>query len=121
MNTTLSMPPLEDILPEGKEWYTTKEAAIVLGRSAQYVRDCFDSQKLLGYALNARGTRGKEQRKSLQISRASLIVYLLEAANFRPGDFAERVRELVNRLTPEEKRALANDLLPSPQRSIWDR
>lgn len=112
--------PVLGLLPAGKEWFTAKEAAAVIGRSAQYVRDCFDNQKLMGHAFNARGKSGCEQRRSYQIPRASLLLYLLETANYQPGDYAQRVRELAFALSATERRALAKSLNDSLA-SVWSR
>ncbi len=112
--------PVAKLLPEGKEWYTAKEAASVIGRSPQYVRDCFDNQTLLGHAMNARGKSGCEQRRSYQIPRASLLLYLLETANYRSGDYMERIAELLRQLGPAERRTLS-DSLRAGSDSIWTR
>lgn len=110
--------PVARLLPSGKEWYTSKEAAQVIGRSAQYVRDCFDNQKLMGHALNARGPAGDEKRKSYQIPRAALLLYLLETANYHAGDYALRIMELIENLAPEERRRIGSKLMAAPV-SIW--
>lgn len=80
----------ERLLPPNKLWYTVKEAAAVLGRSDQYIRDCFDNQKILGHIWNGKAARGKEQRRSYHIPRESLILFLMETANYQAGDFIER-------------------------------
>jgi hypothetical protein len=110
--------PVARLLPCGKEWYTSKEAAQVIGRSAQYVRDCFDNQKLMGHALNARGPVGGEQRRSYQIPRAALLLYLMETANYHAGDYALRIMDLLENLAPDERRRIGSKLLASPI-SIW--
>ena len=110
--------PVAGMLPEGKKWFSSKEAASVIGRSPQYVRDCFDNQKIMGHALNARGRTGDEKRKSYQIPRAALLLYLMETANYQGGDFAERILNLAGQLAPGERRALAEKLRGNP-RSIW--
>ncbi len=78
------------LLPDRKQWYTVKEAAAVLGRSDQYIRNCFDNQKILGHIWNGKAARGKEQRRSYHIPRESLILFLMETANYCAGDFIER-------------------------------
>jgi len=112
--------PVAKLLPEGKEWYTAKEAAGVIGRSAQYVRDCFDNQKILGHAMNARGPSGSEQRRSYQIPRAALMLYLMETANYRPGDYAQRLCFLLEQLDASERRRIAEQLRQSTM-SVWSR
>ena len=110
--------PISKLLPEGKEWYTSKEAAHVIGRSAQYVRDCFDNQKIMGHALNARAVAGDEKRRSYQIPRAALMLYLMETANYQDGDFAGRVETLVECLSPDEKQKIS-DRLREETKSVW--
>jgi len=116
--TTSTLTPIAILLPEGKEWYTSKEAARVIGRSAQYVRDCFDNQKIMGHALNARAIAGDEKRRSYQIPRAALMLYLMETANYQDGDFAGRVGTLVDRLSPDEKQKIS-DRLREETKSVW--
>ena len=82
----------EKLLPDKKEWYTVKEAAAILGRSDQYVRDCFDNQKLLGHVWNAKAKRGQEKRRTYHISRQSLVLFFMETANYHAKDFLQRVR-----------------------------
>jgi hypothetical protein len=116
--TTTLLTPISKLLPEGKEWYTSKEAARVIGRSAQYVRDCFDNQKIMGHALNARALAGDEKRRSYQIPRAALMLYLMETANYQDGDFAGRVGTLVDCLSTEEKQKMS-DRLHEQTKSVW--
>lgn len=75
-------------------WYTIKEAASILGRSEQYVRNCFDNQKLLGHLCNAKAKSGQEQRYSYQISRESLVLFFMESANYQAEDFLERLQKV---------------------------
>lgn len=86
----------EKLLPDDKEWYTVKEAAAILGRSNQYVRDCFDNQKLLGHVWNAKAKRGQEKRKTYHISRQSLVLFFMETANYHASDFLKRIRNAEN-------------------------
>jgi hypothetical protein len=116
--TSAPLAPVSRLLPEGKEWYTVKEAAYIIGRSTQYVRDCFDNQKLMGHAFNGRSKAGSERRRSYQIPRESLLVYLMETANYRSSDYRERVEQLLNRLPREEQKKIGERLL-KPATSIW--
>lgn len=86
----------ESILPDKKIWFSPKEVAAVIGRSDQYVRDCLDSQRILGHALKGRAIKGKEIRKSYQIHRTGLILFLLETANYSSEDMFDRIIELVS-------------------------
>ncbi|MCQ2955853.1 MAG: hypothetical protein MJ218_01495 [Opitutales bacterium] len=82
----------EKLLPDQKKWYTVKEAAAILGRSNQYIRDCFDNQKILGHVWNGKATKGQEQRHSYHIPRSSMILFLMETANYTANDFLTRVK-----------------------------
>ena len=77
----------ESFLPDDKPWYSVKEVALILGKSDQYVRNCFDNQRLFAHVLN-----GNAQRKSYQISRRSLVLFLMETANYNAQEFYERVK-----------------------------
>jgi hypothetical protein len=72
----------EGFLPSTQRWFSPKEVASIIGKSAQYVRDALDNQKILGHTLSGRAPKGKEKRKTYQISRESLILYLMETANY---------------------------------------
>jgi hypothetical protein len=85
----------EFLLPPGKQWFTPKEAACVIGRTDQYVRDAFDNQKILGHHANGRARRGREKRRTYQIHREAILLFLLETANYKPDDFLHRVQELL--------------------------
>ncbi len=104
------MSPIAQLLPDGKDWFTTKEAAALLGRSQQFVRDCFDNQALLGHTLSSHGLGAPATRRHHQIPRHVLLLYLLETANYRPGDFLARVLDLARTLTPEERERLRVEL-----------
>jgi hypothetical protein len=117
---TAQMPEFSSFLPKGQEWFTVKEAAAVLGRTPQFVRDAFEQQKLLGFAFNGRGEKDAARRRSIQISRASILIYMMQAANFRSEDFADRVDELVSKLTREEKQHLVA-ALQKELNSVWGR
>jgi hypothetical protein len=83
-----------------KEWFSPKEMADIIGKTDQYIRDAFDNQKIFGHASNGRSPRGQEKRKSYQIHRDGVILYLLETANYSSEDFTERIIELI-RSKPE--------------------
>lgn len=78
-------------LLDNKTWYTVKEVAALLGKSEQYVRDCFDNQKMLGHVWNAKAGRGKEKRHTYHISRECLVLFLMETANYNATDFLARI------------------------------
>ena len=87
----------EQLLSDNKPWYTVKEVAALLGKSEQYVRDCFDNQKMLGHVWNAKAERGKEKRRTYHISRKCLVLFLMETANFSANDFFDRINAAENR------------------------
>ncbi len=84
-------------LPQNKEWFSPKEVAAVIGKSDQYVRDCFDNQKILGHASNGRAKKGEEKRKSYWIHRDAVVLFLLETANYEPQDFTEHIVDLLKK------------------------
>lgn len=83
------------LLPTGQEWFSAKEVAAIVGKTDQYVRDAFENQKILGHTSNARALPGKEKRRSYQIHRDGVLLFLLETANYDPPQFMERVLDLL--------------------------
>lgn len=102
---------LDDLLPPGQTWFTPKEVAALVGRSDQYIRDCFDNQKILGHQFNGRGQRGQEKRRACQIHRRSLQLYLLETANHTPEDFMRRLSTLIRSCPQALREALSRELV----------
>lgn len=90
---------LEFIDASKQEWYSAKEVAAILGRTDQFVRDLLDNQRLMGHALYA---RGNSKRKSYQIHRSALQLYLLETANYQPRDFTQRLLRIISLLPNKE-------------------
>ena len=97
MGTNENYSFFERLLPDKKKWYTVKEAAAILGRSDQYIRDCFDNQKILGHSWNAKAKRGEEVRKTYHISRQSLVLFFMETANYNAHEFLKRAHEAEHR------------------------
>ncbi len=93
MNTTHEF--FESLLSTNQEWFSPKEVAAIIGKSDQYVRDCFENQKILGHVLNGKAIRGQEKRHSYQIHRHGVLLFLLETANYEPSDFAKRLKRLL--------------------------
>lgn len=93
------------LLIEGKQWYTPKEMALVIGRTDQYVRDCFDNGRILGHTLSGR-SKGQEKRRSFQIHRDAVLLFLLETANYTSADFLERLIDLLRNRCASEKRII---------------
>jgi prophage antirepressor-like protein len=90
------------LLPPGKQWFSAKEVASVIGRTDQYVRDAFDNQKIFGHNANGRARRGREQRRTYQVHREALLLFFLETANYRPDDFLSRLQELLAHRSPQQ-------------------
>ncbi len=83
------------LLPKGKEWFTPKEVGAIIGRTDQYVRDAFDNQKILGHLLSGRSLKGSEKRKSYQVHRDALLLYIAQTANYDPPDFIGYIKALL--------------------------
>lgn len=100
-----------DYLPAGQKWFTAKEAAHVLGKSPQYVRNCFDSGRIMGHCMGS-----GEERHTYMIPRHALELYLAETANYCTEDLAARVLRLAKCLSPELRLQLASRLSAMPCR-----
>lgn len=99
------------LLPAGKLWYTPKEMAQVIGRTDQYVRDCFDNGRILGHTLSGR-KKGSEKRRSFQIHRDCVLLFLMETANYTPQDYLEHLLSLL-RNRPRHEQQLIRQQLPA--------
>ncbi|MDR1255847.1 MAG: hypothetical protein LBJ94_02915 [Puniceicoccales bacterium] len=86
----------EFLLPPSQRWFSPKEVASIIGKSSQYVRDAFDNQKILGHTLSGRAPRGKEKRKTYQIPRESVILYLIETANYTSEELLLRFHDILS-------------------------
>lgn len=96
------------LLPKDQEWFSPKEVAAIIGKSDQYVRDAFDNQRILGHTSNARSQQVR--RRSYQIHRDGLLLFLLETANYQPEDFISRVTGLLRHRTSDELECLQDEL-----------
>jgi hypothetical protein len=83
-------------------WFTPKEVGAILNRTDQFVRDLLGNGRILGHALHARGRR----RKSYQIHRIALELYLLQTANFTPDELAKSILRLVDSLPQKQVEAI---------------
>lgn len=102
VNLTTGMDQFGFLLTEGKEWYSPKEVGALVGRSDQYIRNLFENQKILGHLSNGRADKGCEKRRTYQIHRDCVILYLLETANYEPVDFMDRLVELLGHRSEEQ-------------------
>jgi len=99
-------------LPPGKTWFSTREVAEMLGRTPQWVRDCFDNQKLLGHITNGKAHPGREQRRPYRIHRDSLLLFLAQTANYTPREFTERIAHILTQLPPGTRTQILNRATP---------
>ncbi len=96
------------LLPEDQEWFSPKEVAAIIGKSDQYVRDAFDNQRILGHASNARSSQIR--RRTYQIHRDGLLLFLMETANYAPEDFLQRVAGILRHRSRPELEKLQGEL-----------
>lgn len=89
----------EFLLPKGQEWFTPKEVGRIIGRSDQFVRNCFNEGKIMGHISVGASKRGSEKRTFMRVHRNGLIIYLLETANYTSEMFLESLKEVVNGCT----------------------
>ncbi len=112
-----------ELLTLGKNWYSAKEAGAIVGRSAQYIRDLFDNQKILGHQANGRAGKGSEKRMSYQVHRDCMLLYLMETANYEPDDFLDRLGEVLRNRPPEQLESiqkLVNETIQNKSRlKFW--
>ncbi len=94
----------DSLFESGKVWYTTKEAAAVLGVSRQFVRDSFQSQNILGQEITS--DRATSSRKMKLIHRDCLVIFLMETANYEAAEFVSRMQKLILRRPQKEIFAL---------------
>ena len=90
------------LMPVRKSLLTTGEAAAVLGREVDFVRQLIEDGKLEAHSDTAMG-----ERKSSRVTRRSVLLRLLTTANYTPEDFPRQVTELMESLDPTELRQMA--------------
>lgn len=98
------------LLPPRQQWFTPREAAELLGCSNQYIRECLEDQRILGYMVRKPRGLSRTGRANYRIHRDGLLLYLLESANHTTADYAERLQELLQRCPP--------DILPRLQSAV---
>lgn len=94
---------LEGIDPK-QMWFSAKEVAAILGRTDQFVRDLLENRRLFGHALCG---RGESSRRSYQIHRTAIELYLLETANYSPDDYGKKLIRLIKSLPRQEQEKIA--------------
>lgn len=105
---------LESLLPCNKNWFTPKEVAHVLNRSDQFVRACLESGQLLGHSFPSCGGR----RKSHQVPRDCLLLFMIQSANYEPVDLLEQMLQVVRKLSPDQRRLILHALDPKMSRAV---
>lgn len=91
----------EALFENEKVWYTSKEAAKLLGMSVQFVRDAFESQELMGQEISSRADSAGRRMKL--IHRDCLLMYLMQTANYTPLDFVNKIKRLILRRPATEQ------------------
>ncbi len=101
----------DNLLPPGREWFTTGEMARLVGRSPQHIRDCLDDQTLCAHLTRAKPkTNGREKRRSIRVSRDGVLLYLLETANYDPEHFEARLGALLRRRPPAQRERIIKSM-----------
>jgi hypothetical protein len=95
------------LIDPAKQWFTAKEVAALLDRTDQFVRDLIEHRRILGHALYARGS---SERKSYQIHRSAIELYLLQTANFQPDEYVRQLHGLAKHLPRQQREWLRTNL-----------
>ncbi len=108
------------LLPKGQMWFSPKEVGHIIGRSDQFVRNCFYSGKIFGHQSNGQARSGEEKKTYMRVHRDALVLFLLESANYTPESFMEALESLLkNRSDYQLMRIekIIRDRLYSPQQT----
>lgn len=93
----------DSLLPQEKEWYSTREAALVVGRTDEFIRGCCEHQEILHH-------RHGRKRKTYAIPRDGLLLYLLETASYDSPEYADRLFEIIQRRPADERERIAEGI-----------
>ncbi len=85
----------ESMFPKHQQWFSPKEAGNLLGRSDQYVRNCFYTGKIMGHVSNGIAEKGEEKKAYIRLHKEALKMHLLETANYSPDYFLEQIEALL--------------------------
>jgi len=85
----------EHLFPKGQEWFSPKEAGFIIGRSDQFVRNCFYTGKIMGHLSNGIAEKGEEKKTYMRVHKSALMIYLLESANYTPDYYLEKLEMLI--------------------------
>jgi hypothetical protein len=89
------------LLPYAKPLYRTDEVADCIGRDPAYVRALIDAGRLEAHRDSALG-----DRKSSRVTRRSILIYLVETANYENIDIVVRVESVLKTLAPHHLKRL---------------
>lgn len=89
------------LLPYAKPLYRTDEAADCICRDPAYVRALIESGRLEAHRDSALG-----DRKSSRVTRRSILLYLIETANYECIDTVVRVESILKTLAPHHLKRL---------------
>ena len=84
-----------NLFPKGQEWFSPKEAGYIIGRSDQFVRNCFYTGKIMGHISNGLAEKGEEKKTYMRVHKSALMIYLLESANYTPDYYMEKLETLL--------------------------
>ena len=91
------------LLPYAKPLYRTDEAADCICRDPAYVRALIESGRLEAHRDSALG-----DRKSSRVTRRSILLYLIETANYETIDTVVRLESILKTIAPHHlKRIIA--------------
>ena len=85
------------LIPNGQDWFSPKEAGNIIGRSDQFVRDSFNTGKIMGHTSNGIAKKGEEKKTYLRVHRDALIIYLLNSANYTTESFLQSIESIISR------------------------
>ena len=85
------------LIPNGQDWFSPKEAGNIIGRSDQFVRDSFNTGKIMGHTSNGIAKKGEEKKTYLRVHRDALVIYLLNSANYTTESFLQSIESIISR------------------------
>lgn len=85
----------DHLFPEGRIWFSPKEAGNIIGRSDQFVRDSFYSGKIFGHVSSNRNRRASEKKNYMLVHKEAIFLFLMESANYTPRDFMETLENVI--------------------------
>ena len=96
-----------------KQLLTPAEAGACIARSENYVRALVEAGRLESFADSALG-----ERKSLLITRRSVVVYLAKIAQLDPDHYVDQVIEAAERMSTAARQKVVNALLKTLRKPL---